>query len=153
MYVRDHIEGTGEAITNFSLKRSTAVSFRYDLQGGFRCVANGLPHEIVGDHRGYRCNNQDILSVFMTWGYAFRKKFSDTLPCWHSGDLIEFVEVSVDHHTLCLSQFSGHPHTELRYPVPRGLQAEQMREMLNGHCITHTKSLLITDPRGVEKAG
>nr|ALG88616.1 IstB domain protein ATP-binding protein [Pectobacterium carotovorum] len=41
----------------------------------------------------------------------------------------------------------------LHYPVSRGLRAEQMRELLNGHYITHRKNILITGRRGVGKAG
>lgn len=33
----------------------------------------------------------------------------------------------------------------LRYPASRGLRAEQMRELLNGHYIIHRKNLLIPD--------
>lgn len=40
----------------------------------------------------------------------------------------------------------------LHYPVSRGLRAEQMRELLNGHYITHKKSLLITGPTGCGKS-
>ncbi|HGC2432377.1 TPA: IS21-like element ISSso4 family helper ATPase IstB, partial [Escherichia coli] len=40
----------------------------------------------------------------------------------------------------------------LRYPASRGLRAEQMRELLNGHYITHRKNLLITGPTGCGKS-
>ncbi len=40
----------------------------------------------------------------------------------------------------------------LRYPSSRGLRAEQMRELLNGHYITHRKKLLITGPTGCGKS-
>lgn len=40
----------------------------------------------------------------------------------------------------------------LHYPVSRGLRAEQMRELLNGHYITHRKSVLITGPTGSGKS-
>lgn len=40
----------------------------------------------------------------------------------------------------------------LHYPVSRGLRADQMRELLNGHYITHRKSLLITGPTGCGKS-
>lgn len=32
----------------------------------------------------------------------------------------------------------------LHYPASRGLRAEQMRELLNGHYITHRKNILIS---------
>lgn len=38
------------------------------------------------------------------------------------------------------------------YPVSRGLKAEQMRELLNGHYITHSKNILITGPTGSGKS-
>lgn len=41
---------------------------------------------------------------------------------------------------------------ELRYSTSRGLRAEQMRELLNGHCIIHKKNLLITVPTGCGKS-
>ncbi|HHR4052890.1 TPA: IS21-like element helper ATPase IstB [Salmonella enterica] len=40
----------------------------------------------------------------------------------------------------------------LHYPVSRGLKAEQMRELLNGHYIAHKKNLLITGPTGCGKS-
>ena len=40
----------------------------------------------------------------------------------------------------------------LRYPASRGLRAEQMRELLNGHYIIHRKNLLITGPTGCGKS-
>ncbi len=40
----------------------------------------------------------------------------------------------------------------LHYPVSRGLRADQMRELLNGHYITHKKNLLITGPTGCGKS-
>lgn len=40
----------------------------------------------------------------------------------------------------------------LRYPASRGLRAEQMRELLNGHYIIHRKNLLITGPTGCDKS-
>ncbi len=36
----------------------------------------------------------------------------------------------------------------LHYPISRGLKAEQMRELLNGHYISHRKNILITGPTG-----
>lgn len=36
----------------------------------------------------------------------------------------------------------------LYYLASRGLRVEQMRELLNGHYITHRKSILIADPTG-----
>ncbi len=39
----------------------------------------------------------------------------------------------------------------LRYPASRGLRAEHMREVLNGHYIIHKKNLLITGPTGCGK--
>lgn len=40
----------------------------------------------------------------------------------------------------------------LRCPSSRGLRAEQMRELLNGHYIIHRKNLLITGPTGCGKS-
>ncbi|WP_291973334.1 IS21-like element helper ATPase IstB [Candidatus Symbiopectobacterium sp.] len=40
----------------------------------------------------------------------------------------------------------------LCYPVSRGLKAEQMCELLNGHYITHSKNILITGPTGSGKS-
>ena len=40
----------------------------------------------------------------------------------------------------------------LSYPASRGLRAEQMRELLNGHYIIHRKNLLITGPTGCGKS-
>lgn len=40
----------------------------------------------------------------------------------------------------------------LCYPVSRGLKAEQMRELLSGHYITHSKNILITGPTGSGKS-
>lgn len=40
----------------------------------------------------------------------------------------------------------------LRYPVSRGLKAEQMRELLSGHYITHRKNILLTGPTGCGKS-
>ena len=40
----------------------------------------------------------------------------------------------------------------LRYPASRGLRAEQMRVLLNGHYITHRKNLLITGLTGCGKS-
>lgn len=40
----------------------------------------------------------------------------------------------------------------LHYPVSRGLRAEKMRELLNGHYITHKKNLLLTGPTGCGKS-
>ncbi|EET7734909.1 IS21-like element helper ATPase IstB [Escherichia coli] len=39
----------------------------------------------------------------------------------------------------------------LHYPISRGLKAEQMRELLNGHYISHRKNILITGPTGSDK--
>lgn len=40
----------------------------------------------------------------------------------------------------------------LYYPASRGLKPEQMRELLNGHYITHRKNILITGPTGCGKS-
>ncbi|EGI5604350.1 ATP-binding protein [Salmonella enterica subsp. enterica serovar Augustenborg] len=40
----------------------------------------------------------------------------------------------------------------LHYPASRGLKPEQMRELLNGHYITHRKNILITGPTGCGKS-
>lgn len=40
----------------------------------------------------------------------------------------------------------------LYYPVSRGLKAEQMRELLSDHYITHSKNILITGPTGSGKS-
>lgn len=40
----------------------------------------------------------------------------------------------------------------LCYPVSRGLKTEQMRELLNGHYIAHSKNILITGPTGSGKS-
>lgn len=40
----------------------------------------------------------------------------------------------------------------LYYPASRGLKAEQMRELLSGHYITHSKNILITGPTGSGKS-
>ncbi len=40
----------------------------------------------------------------------------------------------------------------LHYPASRGLKPEQMRELLNGHYITHRKNIQITGPTGCGKS-
>lgn len=40
----------------------------------------------------------------------------------------------------------------LHYPASRGLRAEQMRELLSGQYITHSKNVLITGPTGCGKS-
>jgi len=41
----------------------------------------------------------------------------------------------------------------LHYPISRGLKAEQMRELLNGHYISHRKNILITGRQEAVKPG